>query len=477
MKVCLIVEGAYPYVTGGVSSWIQGLIKNMPDVEFVVQSIAASPDANQKFQYQIPSNVSEIQEVYLLDDDYVDGKTQKRITLTSEEFEAFQNLMFENNPNWDVIIRFFAEKEVSLNALLSGQDFFKMSLDYYNAHFQRVVFSDFLWTMRSLYLPLFTILKSRTEEADLYHSVSSGYAGIWGSMQKSLYKKPFLMTEHGLYTREREEEIIKANWVSGIYKDIWIDQFKKIGECCYQYADRVISLFENARRFQIELGCKKEKTLVIPNGVNYHRFENLPQKDASDPYINIGAVLRVTPIKDVKTMISAFALAKNHNSRLKLWIMGGMEEAEEYANECQAMVQDMGIKDLVFTGTIDVKEYIGKMDFMILTSISEGQPLSILEGFAAGKPYIATNVGNCKGLIEGEKDNYGQAGYIVPVMGVSEIARAILRLAEQTEERQKMGQAGYRRVIEHYNESEVFEEYLSLYKAMVSGKEAHIWQA
>ena len=130
MKVCLIVEGAYPYVNGGVSSWMQGLMLAMPDVEFVVQSIAASPDANLQFKYQIPSNVSEIQEVYLLDDDYVNNKTQKKVALTGEEYDAFENLMFESNPDWDVIIRFFAEKEVSLNALLSGKDFFKMTLDY-----------------------------------------------------------------------------------------------------------------------------------------------------------------------------------------------------------------------------------------------------------------------------------------------------------------------------------------------------------
>lgn len=470
MKVCLIVEGAYPYVTGGVSSWMQSLMKSMPDVEFVVQSIAATRDSAMTFKYEIPSNVSEIQEVYLLDDDYINPGTQKRVKLTKEEYQAFEKLIFKEEPDWDVIIRFFAEKEVSLNALLSGKDFFKMALDYYNENFRRVIFSDFLWTMRSLYLPLFTIMKSRTTEADLYHSVSSGYAGIWGSMQKSLYRKPFLMTEHGLYTREREEEIIKADWVSGIYKDIWISQFKKIGECCYQYADRVTSLFEDARKFQIELGCDEKKTRVIPNGVKYWEFENLEEKQPDDPYINIGAVLRVTPIKDVKTMLSAFALAKNKDSRLKLWIMGGMDEAKGYGEECRAMVRDMEIKDVVFTGVINVREYIGKMDFMILTSISEGQPLSILEGFAAKKPFIATNVGNCRGLLEGEKDDYGRAGFITPVMGITQIAEAILKLAGDRELRSRMGNAGYQRVVHDYDEREVFEEYRGLYEELVSEK-------
>lgn len=55
MKVCLIVEGAYPYVNGGSIKLDAGLMLAMPDVEFVVQSIAASPDANLQFKYQIPS--------------------------------------------------------------------------------------------------------------------------------------------------------------------------------------------------------------------------------------------------------------------------------------------------------------------------------------------------------------------------------------------------------------------------------------
>ncbi|RHP33328.1 GT4 family glycosyltransferase PelF [Lachnotalea sp. AF33-28] len=467
MKVCLIVEGAYPYVNGGVSSWIQQLICSMPEVEFVVQTIAAAPDAGQEFKYKIPSNVSEIQEVYLLDDDYISNRIQRKIRLTGEEYDAFESLMFGHSPDWNVIIRFFAEKEVSLNALLSGKDFYKMTLNYYNENFSRVIFSDFLWTMRSLYLPLFTILKSRIEKADIYHSASAGYAGIWGSLQTSRTGRPFLMTEHGIYTREREEEIIKADWVSGIYKDLWIEQFRKIGECCYLHAARVVSLFEGARKFQIELGCPANKTMVIPNGVNHKNFEGIAQKEEQDTFINLGAVLRVTPIKDVKTLLSAFAIAKSREPRLRLYIMGSMEEAEEYAAECREMAEDMRIQDVVFTGIVQVKEYIGKMDFLILTSISEGQPLSILEGFAAKKPYIATDVGNCRGLIYGEGDGYGRAGVVVPVMNVARIAEAIVSLAADADRRKIMGEAGYRRAVSEYDEKDVFRRYRQLYDQLV----------
>ena len=84
MKVCLIVEGAYPYVNGGMSNWIQQLMLYMKDTEFIVQSIAAKREETRSFKYQIPDNCLEIQEVYLLDDDYMSNRRQKRLKMTSE---------------------------------------------------------------------------------------------------------------------------------------------------------------------------------------------------------------------------------------------------------------------------------------------------------------------------------------------------------------------------------------------------------
>ncbi len=468
MRVCLIVEGAYPYVRGGMSSWIQQLMLHMPDVEFIVQSIAATREDQREFKYEIPDNCTEIQEVYLMDDDYVNDKKQSRIRMNDQQYDAFEALMFGENPDWETIIRFFGEQDVSLNAVLSGEDFLSMTLNYYEQHHNRVVFTDFLWTMRSMYLPLFTILKSRVAEADIYHSASSGYAGIWASLQRVLTGKPFLMSEHGIYTREREEEIIKADWVKGIYKDLWINQFRKVGDCCYKYADRVTALYEGARQFQLDLGCPEEKTLVIPNGMDPARFANCPKKDPNDPYINLGALLRVAPIKDIKTMINAFALAKQVDPRLKLWIMGGLEEAPEYANECMNLVQALHVQDVVFTGLVNAADYIGKMDIMLLSSLSEGQPLTILEAFTAKKPFITTDVGNCRGLLEGEFDNYGAAGVVVPIMNETKLAKAILDLAQDPALRQRMGEVGYRRVIEHYDEDECYMRFYNLYKEMLS---------
>lgn len=173
------------------------------------------------------------------------------------------------------------------------------------------------------YLPLVLALESELPKADCYHCVATGYSGVLGSMAAHIYGGGLLLSEHGIYTREREEELIKAKWVQNTYKDVWIDQFRKMSQLVYDRADVVTSLFSHARELQIELGCPPEKAVITPNGVDVERFCNIPGKRKEDEnYINIGAVLRVTPIKDVKTMIQAFAFAKEQVPSIKLWIMG-----------------------------------------------------------------------------------------------------------------------------------------------------------
>ncbi len=466
MKICLIVEGAYPYVSGGVSSWMVQLMKSMPQHEFVVQVISPERTEEKKpFQCEIPDNLSLIEEVYLQDDDYV-GKRAKKVKLNQKEKDAIKQFLFGTLTDWETIFDLFQKKTVSLNSLLGSSDFFEIIKECYLEKYDRIAFSDFLWTLRSMCLPMFTILKSAPMQADIYHCVSTGYAGVLGSMQKYLFGGKLIVTEHGIYTREREEEIIRANWVKGIYKDLWIDQFKKLSLCAYHYADVVTALFKEASIFQKELGCPKEKQLVIPNGVRVGEFVGIPMKEPSDSYINVGAMLRVTPIKDVKTLISAFAVAKSVDNRLKLWIMGPTDENPEYAKECERQIADLKIPDVVMTGRIPMKEYIGKMDFLVLSSLSEGQPLVILEAFAAKKPMITTNVGNCRGMLYGDRetDDLGKAGIVVPILGVNQMAQAMLDLAADEELRKTMGEIGYERAAKYFDGNEVFDKYLELYR-------------
>lgn len=471
MKICIVAEGCYPYVVGGVSSWIHSMIKSFPDHEFIVMAIVANRSFRGKFAYELPDNLTEVYELYLEDSDWVREEKGKRKRkrekrLTKEEYEALKSLLLNQNVKWKSLFELFATKRISMNELLMGPDFLRAVKDCYQIRYPEVVFSDFLWTMRSIYLPLFLTMRTDVPKADLYHCVATGYAGILGCMAKYKHNCSLIISEHGIYTREREEELIRAKWVEGIYKNIWIEQFKKMSKLAYSEAELVTSLYEHARELQIELGCPKEITMVTPNGIDASRFvvtEDMKRTLDKD-MIHVGAVLRVTPIKDVKTLIRAFSFAKEKIPALKLWIMGPTDEDPVYAEECMELVQTLEVRDVVFTGRVNVTEYLWQMDMTILTSVSEGQPLTILEGYAAHKPAIATDVGNCRGLIYGEGDSFGAAGILTHVMNVEEITAAILELAYSREKREEMGENGYKRMMSRYKIEHMKAAYQKIYR-------------
>jgi len=469
MRICLVAEGCYPYVVGGVSSWVQSLIESFPNVEFVILAIVSNRSIRGKFVYELPINVTEVHELYLEDLDWhIGGKKGKRkARLKKKDYDELRKLILNQDVDWGVLFRMFQSKSLSIDDLLMGADFMKAATDFYKLKYKDIVYADFLWTLRSIYLPLCFTMKMKIPRADLYHCVATGYAGVLGSMAKSLYGSKMLISEHGIYTREREEELIKAKWVSGIYKDIWIEQFKKMATLAYSEADQITCLYENARELQIEFGASPSKIIVTPNGIDIERLSDLPRKSiADDNYINIGAILRITPIKDVKTMIRAFGYAKEQDPRIKLWIMGPLDEDEKYAKECFEMVELLNIRDIIFTGKVDIREYLGKMDITILTSISEGQPLTILESFAAKIPVIATDVGNCRGLLYGESDDFGDAGILAHIMNVEEITNAMVKLANNPKLRIEMGENGYQRVISKYRIEDMKSVYRNIYKDM-----------
>ncbi len=468
MKVALFVEGCYPYIVGGVSSWSHAFIKNMPDVEFSLNTIVVDKKQMGKFVYELPPNVTKITETALYDDDEV--RKLKRIKLSSKEKSALKTLLSrERNSDWSGVFSLFRNNpDISVNSLLMGKDFLEVITSFYNEHYPHVVFSDFLWTMRSLFLPLFLLLKSKPPKADLYHSFSTGYAGILASFAKDTYSNtPLIVTEHGIYTREREEEIIKTDWVKGVYKDIWINNFYNQSSCAYSYADKVVAIYKEASNLQMELGCKSEKAMVISNGVDVLAHENIPLKSENDPFINVGAIVRITPIKDIKTMINAFYQASKIKDNLKLFIMGPVDEDPEYYQECVRLVENLELDNVIFTGEVNVKDYIGKMDIILLTSISESQPLALLEAMSARKPCISTNVGCCSSLFYGEEgDNLGTCGILAPIMQLDAIADAIVKLANNEDLRMKMGEIGKARSLRNYQQDFLYDSYSALYKEL-----------
>lgn len=149
---------------------------------------------------------------------------------------------------------------------------------------------------------------------------------------------------------------------------------------------------------------------------------------------------------------------------MRLHIMGGVDD-EEYAEECYALVDQLKIKNIIFTGRVDIVKYMEKLDFTILTSISEGQPLSVLESFAARRPCVTTDVGCCRELLEGsEGDSFGRAGYYVAPMYREGLADAMEKLCVSEPRRRRMGVNAQNRVKTYYKHEDMMENYRKVYR-------------
>lgn len=471
MRICMILEGCYPYVRGGVSAWMHGYIQAMPQHDFVLWVIGAESKNKGLFKYELPANVVEVHEVFL--DDALNMPMEKfqHTKFSSEEIDSHKKLFACENPDWWVLFRMYNVKKTSIFSFLMSEEFLKFMITLCKEKYPYVSFAELFHTLRSMILPSLYLMRQEIPEADIYHATSTGYGGLLGVMASCIKKRPFIVTEHGIYTREREEELLRAKWVKPYFKHHWINLFYMLANCAYDNAQNVTSLFHRAKEIQEELGCDPIKQRVIGNGIHYKPFSNIPDK-IPDGFIDIAAIVRIHPIKDIKTMIYAFFEVKSRVPNVRLHILGDTDD-EEYRDECVDLVQKLGVKDLMFVGNTNVVKYLEKIDFTILTSISEGQPLSVLESMAAKRPCITTDVGCCRELIEGiEIDKLGRAGVCVPPMHSQAIANAIELLCKREDLRFEMGEIGRQRVLNNYLHSMMIENYTNNYKEVLEQ-----WQA
>ena len=494
--VCLLLEGTYPFVSGGVSTWVHNLIRALPEIRFTGVCILPTSKEEWVKKYETPDNFSGLEVVYI--HDYELGQKGrlggKRRRQQIQLLRGFHRRAFEKDYSlFEKVLPFFKEQKeegLTVHDMIYGKDAWDLLVEFYNPEENRESFIDYFWTYRFTHLPIFKILDTEIPKAKVYHTISTGYAGILGATAKDIYKRPLLLTEHGIYTKERKIEIAQAEWIYvaggeqvrvqkelGAFQKLWIRLFESLGRITYQEADRIYTLYEGNRQLEIAEGADPEKIFVIPNGINIERFSRLKpidlkeRRDKDEP-LKVGFVGRVVPIKDVKTFIRACKVVSLRLPSVKFYIMGPTDEDPDYHEECLELVEILRLQGLVeFTGEINVMDYYPILDLLVLTSVSEAQPLVILEANCAGIPVVASDVGACRELLEGrtnEDKALGPSGIVTGVADPVGTAQGIIDILSGDELRQKMSIAGRKRVESFYRESDLNREYLGIYKEFMN---------
>lgn len=481
--VCLILEGTYPYVSGGVASWTHELITRQEHLTFHIVAILPK-DAKQKMVYTLPKNVLSVTNVHLQNlpengsssakfAEVIRRKLRKPLTAIThhgglKDFKEFVDLV---SPY---------AKHLGAEALTDCEDTFNLITDMYEESFNESSFLDYFWSWRALMGGLYALLLAPLPNAKIYHTLSTGYAGVMAARAKLETGKPVILTEHGIYTNERRIEIASADWLEETaskiltidklrrnLRDFWINSFASYSRICYEACDRIVTLYEGNQRTQILDGASPEKLMLISNGVDVDRFNAIVRKTKKYPVIAL--IGRVVPIKDIKNFIRACAVVRAQLPDLKAYVIGPTDEDQDYYLECVVMVEHLGLQDTIeFTGKVVVDDYLGSIDVMVLTSISEAQPLAILEAGACGIPTVATDVGACRELLLGtlaEQPSLGAGGVISPLSNPAAIAEGILTLLTQGDVYRSCSDAIRARVNAYYHKNSQHAAYRALYQS------------
>ncbi|HEX7838989.1 MAG TPA: GT4 family glycosyltransferase PelF, partial [Kofleriaceae bacterium] len=340
-QVCLLLEGTYPYVAGGVSSWVHRIVSGLPQLSFALLHIGAVRDVYGPARYTLPPNVTGLSELYCQAgasgpfDLAAREERERRIRQVrrqpgpapvSRTLAALRRMHLGDSVD-DALLADLARADLSVAELLHGEAAFAVITELYERLAPDASFLDFFWHFRAMHVPLVRLLTAPVPDADSYHAVSTGYAGLVGAVASVRTGRPLLLTEHGFYARERDIELSRADWIRdpdpgdaripnarpSSLRRFWSRCFAQLSRIAYHQAQSIVTLGEILRTKQVSLGAPADKVLVIPNGVaeptgaSPAPGDDKPAGRAGS--LRVGFVGRVVPIKDVVTFIKACDLA------------------------------------------------------------------------------------------------------------------------------------------------------------------------
>jgi glycosyltransferase involved in cell wall biosynthesis len=482
--VCLIVEGGYPYMVGGVASWADALMRASPQLTFHVIAIGISGQARRR-NFVLPANAIDVTDVLL--DVCPRGRTPtpgdagrtKRVlwllenALTSGDGSTFEELIEQ------VRITGFGQA-----ALLDSKEGWHAMEEAYERLLPNGPLLDFFWSWRFLVRSLLVVMSAPLPQARVFHAVATGFSGLVGSCAKLAAKMPLVVTEHGIYTNERRIELAVADWLfdSGAggfdvaaepaeLRSIWLKAFQSFSRISYAAADVITTQYRANQVFQRADGAPDDKLCIVPNGIDTAKFAAIP-RDAAPRPPTVLMMGRIVPIKDVRTFVMAVALLKDIVPNVVAILVGPEDEDPEYAAGCRQLVHQLEIESSIkFLGRVpDVLEYLHAADVLALSSISEAQPIAMLEAAATGLPIVSTDVGSCREIIEGfDGDPVGGCGgIVVEPCNPKALAEALAAILLDDAMRSQMAEVMRRRVASYYGKDRVTRIYEGLYADLMA---------
>ena len=276
---------------------------------------------------------------------------------------------------------------------------------------------------------------------------------LYGSVAAKLAKtKAVVYTDHGRALEETRMCIMEEQFAS-------------------RFVDKIIAVSNELKEHLINVvGLPQEKTGTIINGINVENFSvrekpeyllqefNFKQEDKI-----IGTTGRLDDVKDHKTLIKSFQKVLEKTPNVYLMIVGEGHLKEEL----DVLVENKKLKDkIIFTGNRkDIPELLNLFDVFVLSSLSEGTSLSLLEAMASGLPAVVTNVGGNTALIKHEVN-----GLVVEPKNIEQISDSIIEILSDSDKYEKFRKNTLLHVHQNYSISSMIEKYEKEYNRILDSK-------
>jgi glycosyltransferase involved in cell wall biosynthesis len=246
----------------------------------------------------------------------------------------------------------------------------------------------------------------------------------------------------------------------------------KISRYWLKKVDKLIFISYSAQRYYVAADVPEDKTAMIHVGID---LDNVPcNVDGSsvrsqfgigpeDPVI--GCVARLAPAKGFEYLFQALTLIKPKLPNIKCFIIG--THTDENVQMWMRLVEKLCLtENVIFTGFVkDIHPFLAVMDVFVLATLYEGFGIAFAEAMAMSKPVVGTYVGGVPEVVED-----GLTGFLVPPRDSQKLADRVLELLSDKALREKMGNAGYKRVSEHFNIYSIGKRLGEHYLSILSNK-------
>jgi glycosyltransferase involved in cell wall biosynthesis len=458
-RILLTTEGTYPYALGGVSSWCDLLVRGLTEFDWSVLPIIA-PHGREPL-YELPRHVREVGPIEVWSEQLPRGRSRgPRAELPGV---LVRGLLGWNGDSAAVLeewlwcrrhpagVRRVFRSGGGWAAFLDG---LREVLDERVPEAGTPPRLD-LVEAAALYQTLYWIARTATEPtppADVLHVTAAGWSAIPALVHKALHGTPMVLTEHGVYLREAYLAAARGGGAPGA-RFTATRLARGLARAAYAGADVICPVTDANAYWEMSLGIDPAKILVLYNGLR--QTEPPLPPPGTRLVVSVG---RIDPLKDIHTLLRVAAETLRVVPDARFQHYGTVTEGEEaYGHSCDALHERLGLGDRFrFMGrTTDPNGVVRAADVVLMTSISEGLPMSVLEAMSQGRPIVATCVGGVPDVVKG-------CGALVAPGDDHSLAMAVVMLLRNPELGWKLGQRGHDRLGRIFNEDACVEGYREL---------------